>query len=75
MAEPVSAAIPAHSASVVIPAHNEEGVLRRCLDGLLAGTEPGELDVVVVANACTDRTADVAAPRACGWSRRPCPAR
>ena len=47
-------------ASVVIPAHNEEAVLARCLRVLLAGSAPGELDVVVVANACTDRTADIA---------------
>ncbi|GII02354.1 glycosyltransferase [Planobispora takensis] len=47
-------------ASVVIPAHDEESVLPQCLDGLLAGTAPGEFDVVVVANACTDRTAQVA---------------
>lgn len=50
-------------ASVVIPAHNEEAVIGRCLDTLLAGTEPDELDIVVVANACTDATA-VAAKRA-----------
>jgi hypothetical protein len=47
-------------ASVVIPAHNEEAVIGRCLEVLLAGTEPGELDVIVVANACTDLTARVA---------------
>jgi glycosyltransferase involved in cell wall biosynthesis len=47
-------------ASVVIPAHNEEAVLGRCLRVLLAGTAPGELDVVVVANACSDRTAEIA---------------
>jgi glycosyltransferase involved in cell wall biosynthesis len=47
-------------ASVVIPAHNEEGVLSRCLGLLLAGTAPGDLDVVVVANGCTDGTARVA---------------
>jgi glycosyltransferase involved in cell wall biosynthesis len=47
-------------ASVVVPAHNEEAVLERTLQWLLAGTAPGELDVVVVANACTDRTAEVA---------------
>ncbi|MVQ49077.1 glycosyltransferase [Nocardioides sp. MAH-18] len=47
-------------ASVVIPAHNEATVLDRCLATLAAGAAPGELDVVVVANACTDTTADVA---------------
>ena len=49
-----------HRASVVIPAHNEESVLARGLSTLLRGTEPGELDVIVVANACTDSTAAVA---------------
>jgi glycosyltransferase involved in cell wall biosynthesis len=47
-------------ASIVIPAHNEEAVLARCLRALLAGSLPGELDVIVVANACTDRTAEIA---------------
>src|SRR4051794_10857255 len=47
-------------ASIVIPAHNEEAVLARCLRVLLAGSQPGELDVIVVANACTDRTAEIA---------------
>ena len=45
---------------VVIAAHNEEAVIGRCLRRLLAGAEPGEFDVVVVANGCTDRTAEVA---------------
>jgi glycosyltransferase involved in cell wall biosynthesis len=47
--------------SIVIPAHNEEQVIGRCLESILAGTEPGEFDVVVVTNGCTDRTAEVAA--------------
>ncbi|GLW08791.1 hypothetical protein Misp01_39210 [Microtetraspora sp. NBRC 13810] len=47
-------------ASVVIPAHNEEAVLGDHLAALLAGTAPGEFDVVVVANACSDGTARVA---------------
>ena len=46
--------------SVVVPAHDEEAVIGRCLDRLLDGAAPGELDVVVVANACTDDTAPVA---------------
>jgi glycosyltransferase involved in cell wall biosynthesis len=47
-------------ASVVVPAHDEEAVIGRCLDRLLDGAAPGELDVVVVANACTDGTARAA---------------
>jgi glycosyltransferase involved in cell wall biosynthesis len=45
--------------SVVIPAHNEAGVIRRCLDALLVGCASGELDVVVSCNGCTDDTADI----------------
>lgn len=51
---------PALLGSVVIPAHNEAAVIRRCLDALLAGFGPGELDVVVACNGCTDDTASLA---------------
>lgn len=47
----------------MIAAHDEAAGIGRCLDGLLAGTAPGELDVTVVANGCTDDTAAVAAAR------------
>jgi glycosyltransferase involved in cell wall biosynthesis len=43
--------------SVVIPAHNEETVIERCLDALYAGFAEHELDVVVVCNGCRDNTA------------------
>jgi hypothetical protein len=46
-------------ASVVIPAHNEEPTIGRLLTTLLAGAAPGEFEVVVACNGCTDRTADV----------------
>ena len=46
--------------SVVIPAHNEAAVIARCLDALLDGFEPGELEVAVACNGCTDGTADIA---------------
>ncbi|HLH45768.1 MAG TPA: glycosyltransferase, partial [Acidimicrobiales bacterium] len=45
--------------SVIIPAHDEAGVIGRCLGRLLEGAHPGELDVVVVCNGCSDGTADV----------------
>lgn len=45
-------------ASIVIPAHNEEQVIGTCLTTLLAGADEGELEIVVVANGCRDRTAE-----------------
>jgi glycosyltransferase involved in cell wall biosynthesis len=50
--------------SIVIAARNEAAVVGRCLDAVLAGAAPGEFDVTVVANGCTDATALVAAARA-----------
>ena len=47
-------------ASVVIPAHDEEGRIGRTLRTLLADAEPGEFQVVVVCNGCVDGTADEA---------------
>lgn len=52
----------------MIPAHNEERVVARTLGHLAAGVEPGDLDVVVVCNGCTDRTAEVARSVA-PWAR------
>jgi hypothetical protein len=52
--------------SVVVPAHNEGAVLGRLLSGLLDGARPGSIEVVVVANGCTDDTADVARSFAAG---------
>jgi glycosyltransferase involved in cell wall biosynthesis len=46
--------------SIIIPAHNEASVIRRTLAALTAGAKPGELDIVVVCNGCTDNTAAVA---------------
>ncbi|WP_146819358.1 glycosyltransferase, partial [Actinotalea fermentans] len=48
------------SVTVVVPAHDEEAVIGRCLDRMLREAEPGELKVVVVANGTTDRTLEVA---------------
>jgi len=51
-----SEAVP--SASVVIPAHNEEAVIGRCLAALRdVGTGSDAFEVIVVANGCTDETA------------------
>ena len=47
-------------ASIVVPAHDEQAVVGRLLDRLMATACPAELDIIVIANGCTDRTADVA---------------
>lgn len=47
--------------SVIIPAHNEEAVIARCLGSLLADVQPGALEVIVVANGSSDRTVERAA--------------
>lgn len=47
-------------ASIVIPAHNEAAVMARCLDALHRDAEPGEWEVVVAANACSDTTVAIA---------------
>ena len=46
--------------SVIIPAHNEAGVIARCLEELTERAEPGELEVLVVCNGCTDDTHAIA---------------
>ncbi len=59
--------------SILIPAHNEQGYIEPCLEALLASEPTGAaVEVIVMANGCTDRTADIArgfAPRfaAKGW--------
>lgn len=47
--------------SIVIPAHNEARVVGRLLSQLISSAGTDEFDVVVVANGCTDHTAEVAA--------------
>ena len=46
--------------SVIIAAHNEERSIGRTLDTLLDGAPPGDLEVIVVCNGCTDATAEIA---------------
>jgi glycosyltransferase involved in cell wall biosynthesis len=48
-------------ATVIIPAHNEARVIGRLLSQLVSDAQPGELDIIVVPNGCTDDTAEVAA--------------
>jgi Glycosyl transferase family 2 len=51
---------PVMPVSVIIPASDEEYVIARCLQALTAGAEPGELEILVVCNGCSDHTAAVA---------------
>ncbi|MBW3562899.1 MAG: glycosyltransferase [Actinobacteria bacterium] len=46
--------------SVIVPAHDEERRIGACLSALLDDARAGELEVVVVCNGCTDRTAEIA---------------
>jgi 1,2-diacylglycerol 3-beta-glucosyltransferase len=47
--------------SVLIPAHNMEGYIERCIESLRGcGYPTGNLDIYVVADHCSDRTADAA---------------
>jgi len=51
--------IPIRTISVVIPAHNEERYVRRTLEAL-RGQNYDWFEIIVVANGCTDSTAEVA---------------
>jgi glycosyltransferase involved in cell wall biosynthesis len=46
--------------SIVVPARNESRVIARTLQAMTAGAAPGEIDLVVVCNGCTDNTAGIA---------------
>lgn len=46
--------------SVIIPAHNETAVIRRCLETLGDGLSAGEAEIIVVCNGCSDDTAAAA---------------
>jgi hypothetical protein len=46
--------------TVVVPAHDEAGVLAERLGGLVRGLPEGSAEVIVVANGCTDDTVAVA---------------
>jgi glycosyltransferase involved in cell wall biosynthesis len=46
--------------SIIVPAHNEANVIARCLRSMTTGAQPGELEILVVCNGCTDETAAIA---------------
>ena len=46
--------------SVILPANNEAPLIGRCLQGVLASGGPAQCEVVVVANGCSDDTAEIA---------------
>ena len=48
--------------SIVIAAHNEETVMGPCLDALRRATDT-DAEIIVSANGCTDRTAEIARDR------------
>lgn len=47
--------------SLIIPAHNEEAVIERCLSSALAQAPSHEaIEIIVAANGCTDATVEIA---------------
>lgn len=51
-----------YSFTVVIPAHNEEKYVARCISSVKAAARyyGGAAEIIVVCNRCTDKTADIA---------------
>ena len=48
--------------SIIIPAYNEEKLIGRCLDTIVAASVPyqDQVEIIVVLNRCTDRTEEIA---------------
>ena len=48
--------------SVIIPAHNEEKYIKRCIDSIKEADKifPGNTEIIVVCNRCSDRTQEIA---------------
>lgn len=48
--------------SIIIPARNEEAVISRCLDSIVAASKPypSQIEIIVAINRCTDRTEEIA---------------
>ena len=48
--------------SIVIPAHNEEKYIGKCIESILKASKPfeNEVEIIVVLNRCTDKTEEIA---------------
>jgi len=47
--------------TTIIPAHNEEAVIARCLETILRDAPQGhQMEIIVAANGCRDRTVEIA---------------
>lgn len=46
--------------SIIVPAYNEEKLLPRCLKSILSAKLPEDYEIIVVNNASTDRTEEIA---------------
>lgn len=49
--------------SVIIPAHNEEKYIGKCIEAIIRAAEnvkPFETEIIISANRCTDKTAEIA---------------
>lgn len=44
---------------MIVPAHNEEAVIRQCLDTIVSQQGIDEFEILVVCNGCTDLTAEI----------------
>ncbi|MFD1772870.1 glycosyltransferase [Paenibacillus rhizophilus] len=53
--------------SVLIPAHNEEKYIAKCLDSIAAASENcvGRVEVILILNRCTDKTEEIASSYNC----------
>ncbi len=48
--------------SVIVPAHNEEKYVKRCIDSIKESSKTftGNVEIIIVCNRCTDRTEQIA---------------
>ena len=46
--------------SIIVPAHNEEQRIGSCIEHMLAGADVADFEILVIANGCTDRSAQIA---------------